>query len=239
MIGGFEVTDPTGTPARWSSRKARELLKILVSRRGAPVNRETLMDLLWPDDDPLVLANRLSVALSTVRRALDPGRTLAPGDLISTAFDAVSLNLEVVDVDVEHLLEGTRVVLGRHQASDGGRTGSATSLAAELLDRHRGEALPDEPHAEWAVPIRGEVHLAITSLARLVAEDAARRGHHLRLVEAHRRILDIDPYDEIAHLGLTSAYRAMGAHGQAAAAYDAYVRRMAELGVPAAPEPAA
>src|SRR5690606_18695280 len=60
VVGGFEVVGLDGTTARWSSRKARELLKILVSRRGAPIHRETLMDMLWPDDDPAVLANRLS-----------------------------------------------------------------------------------------------------------------------------------------------------------------------------------
>ena len=72
MLGAFEVSSADGTTARWTSRKARKLLKILVAHRGAPVHREVLMDLLWPTVDPATLGNRLSVALSTVRRALDP-----------------------------------------------------------------------------------------------------------------------------------------------------------------------
>src|SRR5690606_38094416 len=122
VIGGFDVTDLTGSPARWTSRKARELLKILVSRRGAPVSRETLMDLLWPGNDPALLGNRLSVAQSTIRRALDPQRRLPPADLVSTAFDAVWLNHEVVDVDVEQLLDGARKVLAECRSQCGDRT---------------------------------------------------------------------------------------------------------------------
>lgn len=236
VIGAFEVVDPTGRPARWTSRKARELLKILVSRRGAPISRETLMDLLWPGDDPGILANRLSVALSTVRRALDPGRTLPAGDLVSTTFDSVALNLDVVDVDVEHLLVGARAVLGRQPIEGEGPSvpSDLAARAAALLDRHRGEALPDEPHADWATSIRSEVRVAMIALARMVADDAGGVGDHLRAVEAHRRILDLDPYDEAAHVGVIAAFRAMGAHGQAETAQTTYARLMADLGLPLA-----
>lgn len=237
VIGGFEVVDRSGATARWSSRKARELLKILVARRGSPIAREELMDLLWPDEDPAALANRLSVALSTVRRALDPERSLPPGDLISTAVDAVALNLLVVVVDVEVLLTEARAVLASARTPAGLPEADAAARAAALLDRHRGEALPDVPHAEWAVGLRGEVRSVLLALAGLVAADAEHRGDHLRAVEAHRRILDIDPYDETAGLGLAAAYRRVGAHGQAEGAYEAYRRRMTELGVPPAEPP--
>jgi DNA-binding SARP family transcriptional activator len=237
VIGGFEVVGRSGGTAAWSSRKARELLKILVARRGAPIAREELMGLLWPDEDPSALANRLSVALSTVRRALDPERSLPPGDLISTAVDAVALNLSVVRVDVEHLLEQARSVLTAGRTAAGPPDPRAADRAAALLDTHRGEALPDVPHAEWAAGVRSEVRVALRALAELVAEDAERREDHLRAVDAHRRVLDTDPYDESAGLGLAIAFNRMGAHGQAEAAYASYAARMAELHVSAAERP--
>ncbi len=233
VIGGFDVTGADGATARWTSRKARKLLKILVSRRGAPVNREELCDLLWPGEDPAAVANRLSVALSTIRRALDPQRLLPADDLVSTQVDVATLRLDGIDVDVEDLLVQTRSVL------ESARRGEpdAPKLAMTLLDRHRGEAFPDEPHADWATALRSEAAMAMTSLARLVASDAAARDDHLQAAEAHRRILDVDPYDEAANLGLTVAFRAMRAHGQADAAYTTYRERMKELGVTAALEP--
>jgi DNA-binding response OmpR family regulator len=79
-LGGFRVVR-AGEPVpvqEWQSRKARELLKVLVARRGHAVPREALMEALWPDEDPARLSNRLSVALSTVRTVLDPVRRYAP-----------------------------------------------------------------------------------------------------------------------------------------------------------------
>lgn len=233
VLGAFEVVSPDGTPARWTSRKARELLKILVSRRGVPLTRETLMDMLWPGEDPAVLGNRLSVALSTVRRALDPERRLDPDQLVTTASDSVRLRLDVVEVDVERFLADATAVLDAHRH---GEPPDVDALDA-LVRSHRGEALPDEPHAEWAAAMRDEVRTCYIALARLLAAEADLAGDHLRAAAAHRRVLDADPYDEHSSLGIVSTFDHMGAHGQADAAYATYLRRMDELGVPAAPDP--
>lgn len=245
VMGAFEVVAADGTVARWRSRKARELLKYLVSRRGAPVSREVLMDVLWPGDAPTVLGNRLSVALSTVRRALDPGRRLDPRDLLAATVDTVQLRLDVVEVDVEHFLDGGRGALALRAVDPDG----AAQRARALLDRHRGEALPDEPHAEWAVALRDEVRAMTVALARVVADSARQRGQLTVAADAHRRVLDVDPYDEQAHQGLIEAFDAVGAHGQAEAARARYRSMMAELGVrpterwsraaPAGPHPSA
>jgi ATP/maltotriose-dependent transcriptional regulator MalT len=70
-LGGFAVLRD-GQPVKtseWQSRRARELLKFLVARRGRPAPRPLLMEALWPDDDADRLGNRLSVALTTIRSA--------------------------------------------------------------------------------------------------------------------------------------------------------------------------
>ena len=48
--------------------------KILVARHGRRVAREALAEALWPGEAPGPVANRLSVALSTLRSVLDPAR---------------------------------------------------------------------------------------------------------------------------------------------------------------------
>lgn len=50
----------------WQSKKARDLLKLLITRRGRPAPRDWLMEVLWPGQDPGLLSNRLSVV--TTRR---------------------------------------------------------------------------------------------------------------------------------------------------------------------------
>ena len=80
MLGGFEVRvggEPVPLPA-WRSRQARTLVKVLASRRGRPVTRDSLCELIWPDDDPAKTGHRLSVLLATVRGVLDPARRGRP-----------------------------------------------------------------------------------------------------------------------------------------------------------------
>jgi DNA-binding SARP family transcriptional activator len=204
-----------------------------VTRRGAPVAREELVDLLWPGAAHELLPNRLSVALSSVRRALDPERSFDVADLVAGNREAVWLRIDIVDVDAERFLSDVAAV--RSDIDAGGA--AAAARAAGVLAGHRGEALPSDPHDDWAMPLRSEVAQGYLLLARVVADAAERSGNHLTAADAWLRILDLDRYDESANLGLVRVYRAMGAHGQSDAAYATYCARMEELGVPAAAEP--
>ena len=49
-LGGFSVirNGEAVTISEWRSKKARDLLKILITRRGRPLLREALMETLWP-----------------------------------------------------------------------------------------------------------------------------------------------------------------------------------------------
>ena len=76
VLGGFTVS-VNGQPVpltAWRSRQARTLVKILAARRGRPLTRAYVCELLWPDDDPLKTGHRLSVLLTTVRGVLDAER---------------------------------------------------------------------------------------------------------------------------------------------------------------------
>lgn len=140
VLGGFEVVSLCGTRAEWTSRKARELLKMLVAARGVPVSREVLMDVLWPAETPAALSNRFSVAVNVIRRALDPGRMRPTQHHVVTEGDSIRLDTAHVDIDLERFL-----ALARRQDETG-------RLAAKNL--YRGAAFSEEPYADWAVEVR-------------------------------------------------------------------------------------
>src|SRR5262249_38598853 len=102
-LGRFEVVRDGVAVRRdaWQSRKARDLLKLIVARRGRPAPRDWLMEALWPEQDPTRLSNRLSVALSTLRSVLDPDHRHDPDHFVAATADAIALKLCNVDVDVE------------------------------------------------------------------------------------------------------------------------------------------
>ncbi len=235
-LGGFRVVRE-GLPvpaAAWRSQKARDLLKILVARRGAPVLREMLMEALWPGVDVAKSANRLSVALSTVRSVLAPGKRRDSDRYVRADGVAVALMLEHVVVDVEEFLAEASEGLELHAAGLSAEAGERLEHAIAL---YRGDFLEEDAYDEWAGPLREEARAVHADVAHTLAEDAAAAGRYDEAAGYSLRVLDRDRYDERAHLGLVTSLVARGRHGEARRAYRAYCRRMDEIEVESAPFP--
>ncbi len=221
-LGGFRVLRDGQPipPEAWKSKKARDLLKMLVARRGKPVSRDQAIEALWPDEDPGVTGNRLSVALSTLRSVLDPERALSQDHYILASDGALRLSLDAVELDVESFLHGAESGLR------GWRTDPLQDAVPQLEiaeEAYAGDFLEEDRYEDWAEPLRNEARAVYVDVLRALAEATRAGKYYLRIIER-------DPYDERAHLGLVIALEAAGSHGEARRAYRSYVERMREIG---------
>ncbi|MBF8193901.1 winged helix-turn-helix domain-containing protein [Nonomuraea sp. K274] len=219
----------------WQSRKARDLLKILVSRRGSGISRERLVEILWPEQaDEVVGLRRLNVMVSTLRAVLDPAHERPADDIVVSDEGALRLDLSNVDVDVEKFLD---LVAGAVRLDQAGRTREALAGWAAAESAYGGEFCAEDPYADWAVGLREQARLAyVQAAARLATARTAERRHD----EAARywlRLLERDRYDERAHLGLVRVLDLAGRRGDARRRYQLYAERMRELEVEPAPYP--
>jgi DNA-binding SARP family transcriptional activator len=233
-LGGFRVRRH-GVSVRteeWQSRKARDLLKLLVARRGRVTPRELVAETLWPDEDPAKVSGRLSAALSTVRTVLDPDKRFPPEHFV--AADRATIWLENLEVDVETLLSTASRGLA---AAAAGRAGEAVTLLTEVETAYAGEFLEGDPYEDWALPLREEARAAAAGASRELARLATAAGRHDQAVRHHLRVLERDPYDEDAHLGLVRVLSQAGRHGEARRRYRVYLERMRELDIEPAPFP--
>jgi DNA-binding SARP family transcriptional activator/Tfp pilus assembly protein PilF len=228
----FRAGDPI-PPAAWQSRKARDLFKILVARRGRPVPRDALMEALWPDQSRGPLGNRLSVLLSTVRSVLDPEKRQGPDHFVAADRYAVWLRSEHFSVDVEAFLSAADAALGLR------RTGHPDAhdrlVAAEAA--YTGDFLEDDAYEDWAIGLREESRAVYAEVVRALAAEAGARGDADASTRFHLRLLEGDPYDEPAHLGLVTTLEAAGRHGEARRCFRTYCARMDEIGIESAPFP--
>lgn len=234
VLGKFEVLRD-GRPVaerEWQSRKARELVRILIARRGRPIGREALAELLWPGEDMAALANRLSVALAVVRRVFDPGRVHPQGHFVRGEESVVALDLEHLCIDVEDFLREAAAGLALRAISP--KDGFAQLQRA--VDRYSGEALVEDAYADWAIPLRDEARTQLLAATRALAEHFS-QTEPAKAVPYLMRALDQDGYDEPVHLLLVRALNAGGRFGEARRAYGRYAARMGELGLDAAPFP--
>ena len=86
--------------------------------------------------------------------------------------------------------------------------------------------------------LRERTRAAYIWVARTLADDSVAAGDPATGVRCYLRVLEHDPYDEHAHLGLVRAHLGAGQQGEARRAYQGYGARMSEIGVEAAPFPA-
>lgn len=229
-LGGFAVLRDGQAVriAEWQSKRARELLKMLVARRGRPGPRAYLMEALWPGEDPDRLSNRLSVALTTVRSVLDPERRFAAETFVAGDKDSVWLNLSSVDVDLERFLAAAAAGLGALRLGD---TATAIPALEEAAATYSGDFLEENLYDDWAVPAREEARATYIAVARALALTAASRAEPDVAAAYFLRILQVDRHDEQANLGLVGTLADAGRHGEAHRHYLNYRRVMDELGV--------
>ena len=236
-LGGFGV-DRGGEPVpltAWQSKKARDLLKILIARRGSTVPREELMEALWPGEPASRTSNRLSVALSTLRTVLEPSGRTADAPVVVADRVSVRLDRARVEIDVEQFLADAEAGLRLYRSGD--------LAAAEVLARaevaYLGDVLPEDAYDEELTRLRDEARAAFVAVARSLARLEESLGHPEAAARHYQRLLAVDPFDEAAHLGLVGALSLEGQHGEARRVYGQYAERMGELGLDPAPFPAA
>lgn len=235
-LGGFAVLR-AGAPVpvgEWKSRKARDLVKILIARGGRPVHREALLDVLWPGEAPAQTASRLSVALSTARAVLDPAKEHPAGWYLGADNDTLWIDTAHADVDVERFHELADRAGAERKC---GPSPAALDVLAAAESAYVGDAFPEDPYEDWSVSLRERTRAAYIWVARTLADDSVAGGDQATAVRCYLRVLEHDPYDEHSHLGLVRAHLGAGQQGEARRAYQAYGARMAEIGVEAAPIP--
>jgi len=229
-LGRFAVLR-AGEPvplAAWQSRKARDLLKVLVARRGHPITREAAAETMWPQEDPEPLGNRLSVALSTIRKVLDPGRQHPPDHYVEADAQTIALRLDRVDVD---LIEFLRIAGKAIDLMAKGDRDAAEAPLWQARQIYAGDFLEDDLYEEWAVEAREEARSRLLTVLRLLARLATDRGDDESAGQYLGQLLERDRYDEDAWLALIAGQLRLRRHGEARRRYAAYARHMGELDV--------
>jgi len=194
------------------------------------VTRSELCELLWPDDEPSRTGHRLSVLLSAVRAVLDPDRAWPADHFIAADLSGLSLNVANVGVDVEQLLRDSAHATELLRAGDFARAGE---ILAEVVTAYQGDALEDEPYADWADGLREQARAALLRSMRNLAKLRGRAGDHHEAATLLVRLLAADPYDEGAHSALIRTLVRAGRHGEARRAFARWAAAMQSIDAPA------
>ncbi|MGZ8438278.1 MAG: BTAD domain-containing putative transcriptional regulator, partial [Candidatus Limnocylindrales bacterium] len=198
VLGGFDV-EVDGRPvpsSAWRLRKASELVRVLCVAPGHRLHREQLVEQLWPDRPSDAALNNLHQAIHVARSALGPKEDAAQGILVLR--DGVLALCPDGDlwIDMEAF----------EQAARGARSDSPLASLQQARELYRGEPLPDDRYADWAVRPRETLAQDYLSLLARIAELEERDGRREAAIDCLREVLDLEPSDETAHRNLMRLY---------------------------------
>jgi DNA-binding SARP family transcriptional activator/TolB-like protein len=196
------------------------LVYLALAGRDAPVRRDTLLGLFWPESDDERGRAALRQAVRYLRRSLgdaaivglgDDGLGIAPG---AVRCDAVELRSALAAGDHRRALE---------------------LYAGELLPGFHADEAPE--FERWLAVERAALHEAVACAAGVLAEQAADRGDLAEALERARQAAALLPLDERVLRRQLMLLERAGDRAGAVAAYRAFAQRMAaELETEPAPE---
>lgn len=189
----------------WRTVKARDLLLYLALQGDRPVSRGQILEALWPEAEPEAGQAVLHTTLYHLRRTIRP----AGDDLILFAGGAYRLDQTRIALDLDRFYA---LAVGEQPAD----WRAAVSL-------YRGDALEGLDYP-WCEPVRARARATYLDLLRRISAGLA----PAQAVEWYQLLLQAEPLDESAHMGLMQAYAAMGNRSAALQQYRTLARLLDE-----------
>ena len=196
-LGGFAVVRDGRTVelSEWRSRKARDVLKFLVSRRGRPVPVRPIDRGALARREPRPLSNRLAVAVATLRGVLDPGRRHGSDRYIGGDQEALWIQPGGAAIDVDLFLADATAALAL--VARGPRIPKLSDCSWSLR-RHTAATSSKRTRIPTGPRRLGSRRGAPTSPSSGRSLSPRSRGDVEAAARYRLRLLERDPYDEEA-----------------------------------------
>lgn len=201
-FGTFEVSrgEEKIRPRDWKSRKALAVLKYLSAQEeNRGVSREVLMELLWPGSMPESASKNLGVALSYLRKILEPDGIRGESSYIVT--DGNSLKLELGkggSVDFRLFRKTIREAAGAEKSGDANLYLEKLKQAEEF---YRGEFMGEDLYDDWCRPEREQLHNEYLDLLIKIANEFRRRNALSEASTYLEKAINADPGREDLYRG--------------------------------------
>ena len=230
-LGGFSLAvDGVEVDLSAVKPRARALLRLLALHQGRPVHRETLAEALWPEAGPAAGMRSLQVAISALRRVIEPTSARGGSQLLVREGD--SYRLALPDAAASDVTEFEEARTAARQSVAGGDAVAARAALEQARAVYRGDLLPEDGPAEWVVKSRDRLRLEAAELASVEAGLALDAGDPAGAAAACTWALALDPYQDGLWRQLVRAHEQAGDTAAAYRAGQEYERILGELGLP-------
>lgn len=219
-FGGFRVKRGGNIvrDAEWKSKRAKVLVKLLISHDGHKVSREAAMEMLWPDASTDSLPMTLNSMLYRARKVLDANAgSEETASCIVQEGDLLSLNNSTVWTDVGQFLVHCETA-GRMKLKKDLKKVVAEYEKAFTL--YQGDFLPEDLYHDWAGATRDRLRLLHLKALQDAGGISETLGDRDKAATFHERTFSSDPCNETACRWLMTWHLSNGQRGEAVRIYE-------------------
>jgi DNA-binding SARP family transcriptional activator len=211
--GSVEVT-----PQEWRREKARQLFQLFLTWRGRMMDRDRIVEILWPDLDPETAYRDFKVALSTLYRVLEPDRGRgAPSAYVMRDRSLYGLR-PGADLWLDAAAFEQLVAEGDRPFDPDPALGICHYRKAIAL--YQGDYLEDCLYEEWASEERERLLTLYLRTADRLARTLVDQGAWEEAIDVCRSILARDDCWEQAYRLMMVSYVRLGNRARALRAYQ-------------------
>lgn len=219
-LGRFRVCrDESIIPeSGWKGKQSKRLLKLLAAHEGQKLQRDVIIEMLWPDaksgDDS---RQRFNSLLYRLRKILDPDAATGIQACILYDENLLALNKDRVWTDTGQLLSHLEAA-ARFKAGNNAK--KAVQEYESALSLYQGDFLCEDMYEDWAAPVRDRFR----NLYHEALEDAAALCESLeernKTAEFYEKLFLSDQCNETACRWLMQWHISCGNRDEAVKTYD-------------------
>jgi two-component SAPR family response regulator/uncharacterized membrane protein len=223
-LGPFRVFQNDQLITGWSSMKGQSIFKYLIMHKGGPIAKDILMDVFWPDVDPLDTRRNLHQAIYSLRHTLRQDQPhLQP---ILFKQDCYLLNPDmVIWLDVEEFEKHVQAGRRREAAAQLAEAMAEYSVAEGL---YQGDFFEEELYEDWPRARREYLRSMYLEIADRLSRQYVQQHEHTAAIALCQKILAKDNCYEKAYRQLMRCYLAQGQRHLAVRQYQTCVQALRE-----------
>lgn len=205
FLAPFQIIRNDTRLADWAQCKSKSIFKYLIAHHQHPVARDVLMEKFWPEADPVAARNNLNVAIYKLRKVLACGDSTP---CVVQEGGSYRLNPALplwLDADQFMLhAEAAR----RHERAGRIEPALQECHAAEML--YQQAYLDEDRYEDWIIPVRQSMQQNHLDILDCLYRHAFQAGDYKSCITVCRRMLEVDPCNEVPHRQLMICHARLG-----------------------------
>jgi DNA-binding SARP family transcriptional activator len=209
-FGRFEVKRLGQPVILCQNRNGQAILRYLIAQSDYRATSDSLMGILWPDNEPEVARHKVQVAVSALRRSLNNGYTNDPGGGYIICKNGVYQPNPATSIKTD-----VDTFLLFYQA--GRQRGGEERIAhfEKACHLYKGPFLAEDLYADWTFVRREQLSQKFLTMCHALAKHYLATGHYEAAVHWASAVIEENRCDEEAYRQLMQAYAACGHRSEA------------------------